>query len=76
MKKEENIAPFFRRFMAFIIDVFYILLIFLGLNIIGKNVNENKLKKSAKSIVSIPNSLSESIELSKQNDPDIIIAKL
>ena len=40
MKKEENIAPFFRRFMAFIIDVFYILLIFLGLNIIGKNVLE------------------------------------
>ena len=40
MKTEKNIAPFFRRFMAFIIDVFYILLIFFGLNIIGKNVLE------------------------------------
>ena len=45
-------------------------------NIIGKIADPNKLKKSAKAIVSVPNSLSKAIELSKQNDPDIIIAKL
>jgi len=45
-------------------------------NIIGKLEDPKKLRKSAKAIVSVPNSLSKAIELSKQNDPDIIIAKL
>ena len=45
-------------------------------NIIGKLEDPKKLRKSAKAIVGIPNSLSKAIELSKQNDPDIIIAKL
>jgi len=34
------------------------------------------LKKSAKSIVSVPNSLEKAVELSKKNDPDIKIARL
>jgi len=45
-------------------------------NIIGKLEDPKKLRKSAKAIVGVPNSLSKAIELSKQNDPDIIIAKL
>ncbi len=45
-------------------------------NIIGKLNDPNKLKKSSKAIVSIPDSLSKAIKLSKQNDPDIKIAKL
>ena len=45
-------------------------------NIIGKLADPKKLRKSAKAIVSVPDSLSKAIELSKQNDPDIIIAKL
>tara|TARA_B100000427_G_scaffold283886_1_gene256444 strand:+ start:413 stop:1705 length:1293 start_codon:yes stop_codon:yes gene_type:complete len=45
-------------------------------NIIGKLLDPNKLKKSSKSIVEIPNSLSKAIELSKQNDPNIRIATL
>tara|TARA_Y100000590_G_scaffold248731_1_gene279492 strand:+ start:1090 stop:2382 length:1293 start_codon:yes stop_codon:yes gene_type:complete len=45
-------------------------------NIIGKILDPNKLKKSAKAIVGIPNSLAEAIELSKQYDPDIKIANL
>jgi outer membrane protein len=44
-------------------------------NIIGKIANPNQLKKNSKSIVSIPNSLNEAINLSKQNNPDIKIAK-
>jgi len=44
-------------------------------NIIGKIVDPNQLKKNSKSIVSIPNSLNEAINLSKQNNPDIKIAK-
>ncbi|SVC65395.1 uncharacterized protein METZ01_LOCUS318249, partial [marine metagenome] len=40
-------------------------------NIIGNSPNPNKLKKSSKSIVSIPDSLKKSIELSKKNNPDI-----
>ena len=44
-------------------------------NIIGKIANPNQLKKNSKSIVSIPNSLIEAINLSKQNNPDIKIAK-
>ena len=45
-------------------------------NIIGKLSDPNKLKKSSESIVSVPISLSKSIELSKNNNPDIKIAKL
>ena len=45
-------------------------------NIIGKLSDPNKLKKSSKSIVSVPNSLAEAIELSKNNNPDIKISKL
>ena len=45
-------------------------------NIIGKLADPKKLRKSAKAIVSVPDSLSKAIELSKQNDPNIIIAKL
>ena len=45
-------------------------------NIIGRLSDANKLKKSAKSIVSVPNSLEKAVELSKKNDPDIKIARL
>ena len=45
-------------------------------NIIGNSPNPNKLKKSSKAIVSIPNSLNSAIELSKKNNPDIKIAEL
>ena len=44
-------------------------------NIIGKIADPNQLKKNSNSIVSIPNTLSEAINLSKQNNPDIKIAK-
>jgi outer membrane protein len=44
-------------------------------NIIGKIADPNQLKKNSKSIVNIPNSLSNAINLSKQNNPDIKIAK-
>jgi outer membrane protein len=44
-------------------------------NIIGKIADPNQLKKNSKSIVNIPNSLSEAINLSKKNNPDIKIAK-
>jgi len=44
-------------------------------NIIGEITDPNQLKKNSKSIVGIPNSLSEAINLSKQNNPDIKIAK-
>ena len=44
-------------------------------NIIGKIADPNQLKKNSKSIVSIPNSLNEAINLSKKNNPDIRIAK-
>ena len=45
-------------------------------NIIGKISDPNQLKKNSNAIVSIPNTLSEAINLSKQNNPDILIAKL
>ena len=45
-------------------------------NIIGKISNSKNLKKTSKSIVSIPQSLNGAIDLSKQNNPDITIAKL
>ncbi|WP_435165294.1 TolC family outer membrane protein [Candidatus Pelagibacter bacterium nBUS_28] len=44
-------------------------------NIIGNLEDPNQLRKNSKSIVSIPNSLNEAINLSKQNNPDIKIAK-
>ena len=44
-------------------------------NIIGKISDPNQLQKKTISIVKIPNSLNEAINLSKQNNPDIKIAK-
>ena len=44
-------------------------------NIIGKIADPNQLNKNSKSIVNIPNSLNEAINLSKKNNPDIKIAK-
>ena len=44
-------------------------------NIIGKIINPNDLQKNSNSIVNIPTSLNEAIDLSKQNNPDIKIAK-
>lgn len=44
-------------------------------NIIGKISDPNQLQKKTKSIVKIPNSLNEAINLSKQNNPDIKIAQ-
>ena len=43
-------------------------------NIIGKIDNPKSLRKNSNSIVSIPKSLYEAINLSKQNNPDIKIA--
>ena len=45
-------------------------------NIIGKLLDPNKLKKSSKAMVSIPSNISDAIELSKKNNPNIKIAKL
>ena len=45
-------------------------------NIIGKISDPNQLQKNSNAIVSIPNTLDEAINLSKQNNPDILIAKL
>jgi len=45
-------------------------------NIIGKVSDPNQLKKNSNAIVSIPKSLNEAIDLSKQNNPDILIARL
>ena len=45
-------------------------------NIIGKLLDPSKLKKSAKAIISVPNNLSKAIELAKQYNPAIKIAKL
>ena len=44
-------------------------------NIIGKIADPDQLKKNSNAIVSIPTTLSEAINLSKQNNPDIKIAK-
>jgi len=44
-------------------------------NIIGKVADPNQLKKSLDAIVSIPATLSEAINLSKKNNPDIKIAQ-
>ncbi len=45
-------------------------------NIIGKISDPKQLQKNSNAIVSIPNTLNEAIILSKQNNPDILIAKL
>ena len=45
-------------------------------NIIGKIDDPNQLQKNSNAIVSIPHTLNEAINLSKQNNPDILIAKL
>ena len=44
-------------------------------NIIGKISDPNQLQKKTNSIVKLPNSLNDAINLSKQNNPDIKIAK-
>jgi outer membrane protein len=44
-------------------------------NIVGKAIDSNSLKKNSNAIVNIPKSLNEAINLSKQNNPDIKIAK-
>ncbi len=45
-------------------------------NVIGKLSDQNQLKKNSNAIVSIPSTLNEAINISKQNNPDILIAKL
>jgi len=45
-------------------------------NVIGKLSDPNQLEKNSNSIVNIPSNLNEAINLSKKNNPDILIAKL
>ena len=45
-------------------------------NTIGKISNPDELQKNSEAIVGIPQSLKDAIDLSKQNNPDILIAKL
>ena len=45
-------------------------------NIIGKLSDPSKLQKNPNAIVNIPKNLNEAINLSKQNNPDLLIAKL
>ena len=45
-------------------------------NIIGKISDPNQLKKNSNAIVSLPSTLDEALNLSKKNNPDILIAKL
>ena len=45
-------------------------------NVIGKLSDPNQLEKNSNAIVNIPSTLNEAINLSKQNNPDILIAKL
>ncbi len=45
-------------------------------NIIGKISNPNKLQKNTNAIVPLPSTLDEALNISKQNNPDILIAKL
>ena len=45
-------------------------------NVIGKLSDPNQLQKNTNAIVSLPSTLNEAINLSKQNNPDIKIAKL
>ncbi len=45
-------------------------------NIIGKINDPKQLQKNSNAIVGIPRTLNEALNLSKQNNPDILIAKL
>ena len=45
-------------------------------NIIGKINDTNQLQKNSNAIVTLPSTLDEALNLSKQNNPDILIAKL
>ena len=45
-------------------------------NIIGKINDPNQLQKNSNSIVPLPSTLDEALNLSKKNNPDILIAKL
>ena len=45
-------------------------------NIIGKLSDPSKLQKNSNAIVNIPKNLNDAINLSKQNNPDLLIAKL
>ncbi|MDC0046986.1 TolC family outer membrane protein [Candidatus Pelagibacter sp.] len=45
-------------------------------NIIGKINDPNQLQKDSTAIASIPKTLDEAINLSKQNNPDLLISKL
>ncbi len=45
-------------------------------NIIGKISDPNQLKKNSNAIVSLPTILDDALNLSRQNNPDILIAKL
>ena len=45
-------------------------------NVIGKISNSGTLIKSSKAIVAVPQSLSQAIDLSEKNNPEIIISKL
>ena len=45
-------------------------------NIIGEINDLNQLQKNLTAIVSIPKTLNEAINLSKQNNPDLLISKL
>ena len=45
-------------------------------NVIGKIINIEDLNKSLKPISPLPISLNEAIQLSKKNNPDVIIAKI
>ncbi len=45
-------------------------------NVIGKLSDPNQLEKNSNAIVNIPSTLNEAINLSKKNNPDILIAKL
>ena len=45
-------------------------------NIIGKISDPNQLQKNSNAIVTLPSTLDEALNLSKQNNPDILIAKL
>ncbi len=45
-------------------------------NIIGKINDPKQLQKNSNAIIGIPRTLNEALNLSKQNNPDILIAKL
>ena len=45
-------------------------------NIIGKLLNTNELKKTNRAIVGVPSELSTAINLARENNPNIMIAKM